>query len=132
MQALSENVNTMLQVSEDSISVSDPEAVPKVWHGLTVLHEQMLHIKVGLGRHAHASGRCGTLKFCMLSLPCARYMDSDTWAHLPSTANYYLLASMNGIFLLDEKETPFTISYFATLDEAYCCGWQRMVHRDKA
>ena len=131
MQALSENVNTMLQVSEDSISVSDPEAVPEVWLGLTVLHEQTLHIKVGLGRHAHASGRCGSLNFCMLLLPCARYMDSDTWAHLLDTAKYYLLASMNGISLLDEKETPIKISYFETLDEAYCCGWQRMVHRDK-
>lgn len=66
MQALSENVNTMLQISEDSIRVSDTEAVPKVWHGLTVLHEQTLHIKVGLGRHEHTSRRSGTLIFCML------------------------------------------------------------------
>ena len=59
MQALSENVNTMLQVSEDSISVSDPEAVPKVWHGLTVLHEQTLHMKVRLGAMSTLLGAAG-------------------------------------------------------------------------
>ena len=48
MQALSESANAMLQVSNDGVSVADVEAVPKVWHGLTVLHEQSSHIKVGL------------------------------------------------------------------------------------
>ena len=94
MQVLSENVNTMLQVSEDSVSVSDPEAAPKVWHGLTVLHEQTLHMKVGLGRHAHTSRRSDTVNFCMLSLTCARYAGSH---RLLFTAECSLLASMKDI-----------------------------------
>ncbi len=48
MQALSESANSMLQVSQDGIIAAEVEAVPKVWHGLTVLHEQSSHIKVDL------------------------------------------------------------------------------------
>ena len=46
MQALSESMNVLLQVSPEGISVSDPAALPKVWQGLSVLHKQAPHIKV--------------------------------------------------------------------------------------
>ena len=46
MQALTEKVNSIIQVSQDSISVSDPAAAPKMWIGLTVLHQQTPHVKV--------------------------------------------------------------------------------------
>lgn len=51
MQALSESANAMLQVSQDGIIVANVEAVPKVWHGLAILHEQSSHLKVGLTWH---------------------------------------------------------------------------------
>ena len=51
MQALSASANAMLQVSQDGVTVADVEAVPKVWHGLTILHEQSTHIKVGFNYH---------------------------------------------------------------------------------
>ena len=46
MQALTESVASLIQVGQDSISVSDPTAAPKVWMGLTVLHERTTHVKV--------------------------------------------------------------------------------------
>ena len=48
MQALSESVNAILRVSQDGITVADVEAVPKMWHGLTILHQQTGPMKVGL------------------------------------------------------------------------------------
>jgi hypothetical protein len=46
MQALSEALNVLLQVGPEGISITDPAALPKVWHGLSVLHKQAPHIKV--------------------------------------------------------------------------------------
>ena len=57
MQALTETVTSMVQVGQDSISVADPAAVPKVWMGLTVLHERTPHVKVLQPMH---QGRHGT------------------------------------------------------------------------
>ena len=56
LQALSESANAMLQVTQDGITVADVETVPKVWHGLTILHEQSSHVKVGLT--CHMTARC--------------------------------------------------------------------------
>ena len=53
-QALSESANAMLQFSQDSIIVADIKSVPKVWHGLTILHQQTSHMKVGKRLRYHA------------------------------------------------------------------------------
>ncbi len=46
MQALTEKVTSLIQVSQDSISVLDPAAAPRVWMGLTILHQRTPHVKV--------------------------------------------------------------------------------------
>ena len=56
MQALTEKVTSLIQVSQDSISVSDPAAAPKVWLGLTVLHERTPHVKVLCPLHQGCHG----------------------------------------------------------------------------
>ena len=58
MQALTEKVNSMIQVSQDSISVSDPAAAPKVWMGLTVLHQRTAHVKVLQALHPGCHDTC--------------------------------------------------------------------------
>ena len=58
MQALTEKVNSMIQVSQDSISVSDPAAAPKVWMGLTVLHQRTPHVKALNPLHQGCHGKC--------------------------------------------------------------------------
>ena len=58
MQALTEKVNSMIQVSHDSISVSDSAAAPKVWMGLTVLHQRTPHVKVLHPLHQGCHGTC--------------------------------------------------------------------------
>ena len=58
MQALTEKVNSLIQVSQDSISVSDPAAAPKVWMGLTVLHQRTPHVKVLQFLHQSCHGTC--------------------------------------------------------------------------
>ena len=46
MQVLSESMNVLLQVGPEGINITDPAALPKVWHGLSVLQKQAPHIKV--------------------------------------------------------------------------------------
>lgn len=46
LQALSESVDTIVQVSQDGISVSGAAGAAKVWSGLATLHEQTPHLKV--------------------------------------------------------------------------------------
>ena len=58
MQALTEKVTSLIQVSQDSISVSDSAAAPKVWMGLTVLHQRTPHVKVLQALHPGCHGAC--------------------------------------------------------------------------
>ena len=52
MQALSESMNVLLQVGPEGISITDPAALPKVRHGLSVLHKQAPHLKVNIPHSA--------------------------------------------------------------------------------